>query len=219
MKAITKFKVLIIIFFLMSLCFTAIYALDAVIMPTVMVTCDAEMKAKASEIINKAIFNEYSNNFNYGEIITVEKDGEGNISMLKTDTLKMNKIATNVALSAQEEIKKVGEIGIRLPLGYLTKNNILAYYGPKVTVRMQPIGHIETKYISKFETAGINQTRHKIYVEAKTKIKVILPMASSDVEIVNQVPIAETIIVGKVPQTSLQMDLKNNQMGEELIGQ
>lgn len=219
MKAITKFKILIIIFFLMSLGFTAIYALDAVIMPTVMVTCDAEMKAKASEIINKAIFNEYSNNFNYGEIITVEKDGEGNISMLKTDTLKMNKIATNVALSAQEEIKKVGEIGIRLPLGYLTKNNILAYYGPKVTVRMQPIGHIETKYISKFETAGINQTRHKIYVEAKTKIKVILPMASSDVEIVNQVPIAETIIVGKVPQTSLQMDLKNNQMGEELIGQ
>ncbi|MPM61480.1 Sporulation protein YunB [bioreactor metagenome] len=188
-------------------------------MPTVMVTCDAEMKAKATEIINKAIFEEYSNNFNYGEIINVEKDGEGNISMIRTDTLKMNKIATGVALNAQEEIRRIGEVGIRLPFGYLAKNNILAYYGPKVTVRMQPIGHIETKYISKFETAGINQTRHKIYLEAKTKIKVILPMASSDMEIVNQVPIAETIIVGKVPQTSLQMDLSRGLLQNEIIGQ
>ncbi|WP_017414666.1 sporulation protein YunB [Clostridium tunisiense] len=219
MKAITKFKLLIIVFFLISLSFTAIYALDAVIMPTVMVTCDAEMKAKATEIINKAIFEEYSNNFNYGEIINVEKDGEGNISMIRTDTLKMNKIATGVALNAQEEIRRIGEVGIRLPFGYLAKNNILAYYGPKVTVRMQPIGHIETKYISKFETAGINQTRHKIYLEAKTKIKVIIPMASSDMEIVNQVPIAETIIVGKVPQTSLQMDLNRGLSQNETIGQ
>lgn len=219
MKAITKFKLLIIVFFLISLSFTAIYALDAVIMPTVMVTCDAEMKAKATEIINKAIFEEYSNNFNYGEIINVEKDGEGNISMIRTDTLKMNKIATGVALNAQEEIRRIGEVGIRLPFGYLAKNNILAYYGPKVTVRMQPIGHIETKYISKFETAGINQTRHKIYLEAKTKIKIIIPMASSDMEIVNQVPIAETIIVGKVPQTSLQMDLNRGLSQNETIGQ
>ncbi|WP_291573607.1 sporulation protein YunB [Clostridium sp. UBA4548] len=219
MKAITKLKLLIIVFFLISLSFTAIYALDSVIMPTVMVTCDAEMKAKATEIINKAIFEEYSNNFNYGEIINVEKDGEGNISMIRTDTLKMNKIATGVALNAQEEIRRIGEVGIRLPFGYLAKNNILAYYGPKVTVRMQPIGHIETKYISKFETAGINQTRHKIYLEAKTKIKVIIPMASSDMEIVNQVPIAETIIVGKVPQTSLQMDLNKDLLQNETIGQ
>jgi sporulation protein YunB len=207
MKAITKFKVIIIMFFFMSLFFTFIYALDEVIMPTVMVTCDAEMKVKATEIINKAIFNEYSNNFSYDEVIKVEKDGDGNITMLKADTLKMNKIATSVAINAQNEIKRIGEVGIKLPIGYLTKNNILAYYGPKVTVRMTPIGHIETKYSSEFETAGINQTRHKIYVETITKIKVIIPMASSDVEIRNQVPIAETIIVGKVPQTSLQMSL------------
>lgn len=206
MKAITKFKVAIIMFFLMSLFFTFIYALDQIIMPTVLVACDAEMKARATEIINKTIFNEYSNNFNYDEVIKVEKDGEGNIIMLKADTMKMNKIATNVALDAQNELERVGSIGIKLPIGYLTKNNILAYYGPKVTVRMTPIGHIEAKYNSKFETAGINQTRHKIYVETVTKIKVILPTASSEIEIKNQVPIAETIIVGKVPQTSLQIN-------------
>lgn len=210
MKAITKFKITLVIFFVFSVLSTFIYALDAVILPTVIVTCDAEMKARATEIINKAIFNEYSTNFNYDEIIKVEKDGEGNIAMLKADTLKMNKIATNVSLKAQEELRKIGEIGIKLPVGYLTKNNILSYYGPKVTVRMEPIGHVETSYISQFETAGINQTRHKIYVETRTKIKIIIPTTSSEIEIVNQVPIAETIIVGKVPQTSMQIDLGTN---------
>ncbi|MEG0773196.1 sporulation protein YunB [Clostridium sp.] len=210
MKAITKFKAIVILFFFMSLFFTFIYALDAVIMPTVMTTCDAEMKVKATEVINKAIFNEYSNNFNYDEVIKIEKDGEGNITMLKADTLKMNKIATSVAINAQNELQKIGEVGVKVPVGYLTKNNILAYYGPKVTVRMMPIGYIETKYSSQFETAGINQTRHKIYVETITRIRVIIPMAHSDVIIRNQVPIAETIIVGKVPQTSLQMNLNDN---------
>lgn len=210
MKAITKFKITLVVFFAFSVLSTFIYALDAVILPTVIITCDAEMKARATEIINKAIFNEYSTNFNYDEIIKVEKDGEGNIAMLKADTLKMNKIATNVSLKAQEELRKIGEIGIKLPVGYLTKNNILSYYGPKVTIRMEPIGHVETSYISQFETAGINQTRHKIYVETRTKIKIIIPTSSSEIEVVNQVPIAETIIVGKVPQTSMQIDLGTN---------
>lgn len=214
MKAITKFKILVIIFFVFSLLCTFIYALDSIIMPTIMVTCDAEMKAKATEIINKAIFEEYSNNFVYDEIIRVEKDGEGNISMLKADTLKMNKVATNVAIETQEKLKEIGEVGIKLPLGYLTRNNILSYYGPKVTVRMEPIGHIETKYISQFETAGINQTRHKIYLETKTKIKIIIPTANNEIEVVNQVPIAETIIVGKVPQTALQMGFGSEKLSE-----
>lgn len=217
MKAITKFKAIVILFFFMSLFLTFIYALDAVIMPTVMTTCDAEMKVKATEVINKAIFNEYSNNFNYDEVIKIEKDGEGNITMLKADTLKMNKIATSVAINAQNELQKIGEVGIKVPVGYLTKNNILAYYGPKVTVRMMPIGYIETKYSSQFETAGINQTRHKIYVETITRIRVIIPMAHSDVIIKNQVPIAETIIVGKVPQTSLQMNLNDNGLNKTLV--
>jgi len=93
MKAITKFKITLVIFFVFSVLSTFVYALDAIILPTVIVTCDAEMKARATEIINKTIFNEYSTNFNYDEIIKVEKDGEGNIAMLKADTLKMNKIA------------------------------------------------------------------------------------------------------------------------------
>ena len=184
-----------------------IYIFDQTVMPTVMIVADAEMRSKATEIVNRAIINEYSKQFNYDEIIRVDKDSEGNIVMLKADTLKMNKIASDVALESQKQLKELGLIGIKLPIGYITRNNILSYYGPTITIKMQPIGFVETKYSSEFESAGINQTRHKIYVKVKTTVRVIIPLKSNDIEVVNEIPIAETIIVGKTPNTAIGLNL------------
>lgn len=206
-KSNVKVKLLIIISIIMINFTIFIYIFDKIVMPTVMAVADAEMRAKAIEIVNRAVINEYSNQFNYDEIIKVDKDSEGNIVMLKADTLKMNKIASDVALESQRELVKLGEIGIKIPLGYITRNNILSYYGPNITIRMQPIGHVETRYSSEFESAGINQTRHKIYVKVKTTVRVIIPLKSNDIEVNNEVPIAETIIVGKTPNTAVQLDL------------
>ncbi|MCB2299629.1 sporulation protein YunB [Clostridium tagluense] len=202
-----KTRVLLIITIIIINFTMFIYIFDKIIMPTVMAVADAEMRAKATEIVNKAIINEYSKQFNYDEIIRVDKDAQGNIVMLKADTLKMNKIACDVALESQKELLKLGDIGIKVPIGYITRNNILSYYGPCINIKMQPIGLVETKYSSEFESAGINQTRHKIYVKVKTTVRVIIPLKSNDIEVANEIPIAETIIVGKIPNTSIGLDL------------
>lgn len=186
-----------------------IYILDKTIMPTVMAVADAEMRSKATEIVNRAIINEFSDQFNYDQVIRVDKDTDGNIVMLKANTLKMNKIACDVALESQKELMKLGEVGITIPLAYITKNNILSYYGPQITIRMMPIGQVQTKYSSEFESAGINQTRHKIYVKVKTTVRVIIPLKSNDIEVSNEIAIAETIIVGKIPSTAIQLDLNS----------
>ncbi|MCY6370481.1 sporulation protein YunB [Clostridium ganghwense] len=183
-----------------------IYIFNKTLTPSIIAAADAEVRARAIEIVNKCVVEEYINRFKYDEIIKMDKDREGNIVLLKADTLKMNMIACDVALKAGEELRKLGEKGIRLPLAYALKNNMFSYLGPKITVKMYPIGYIETKYLSQFESAGINQTRHKIYVRVNTKIRVILPLSSNIVEVNNEVPIAETIIIGKVPETALQFD-------------
>jgi sporulation protein YunB len=184
-----------------------IYIIVKVVTPTVMAVADAEMRAKSMEIINTSILNEYSKQFNYDDIIKVEKDEQGNISMLKADTLKMSKIASDVALNSQKELKALGHIGIKVPIGYIFNNNILANIGPDVSVKMEPIGYIETKYQSEFESAGINQTRHKIYVQVYAKVRIIIPTKKDDIEVKSEVPISETIIVGKTPDTSINLDL------------
>lgn len=186
-----------------------IYTLDKAITPTVITVADAEMRAKSMEIIYSSIINEYSKQFNYDDIIHVEKDQEGNITLLKADTLKLNKIACDVALDCQKQLKLLGNSGIKVPFGYIFQNNLLAQLGPKITIYMDPIGYIETKYQSEFESAGVNQTRHKIYVQVQVKLRVIIPLKKEDIEVKSEVPISETIIVGKIPNTSINMSLES----------
>ncbi|WP_284703665.1 sporulation protein YunB [Clostridium swellfunianum] len=206
-KGKTKFKIVFFVTVLLLMFNVFIYTLDKVITPTVIAVANAEMRAKSMEIINTAVLNEYSKQFKYEDVINVEKDREGNITLLKADTLKMNKIANDVALNSQKELKKLGSHGIKVPIGYILQNNILASIGPSVGVNMEPIGYIETRYQSEFESAGINQTRHKIYVQVYAKLRIIIPMKNDDIEVKSEVPIAETIIIGKVPDTSINLDL------------
>ena len=210
MKSSKKVKFTIIIFLIMTSLITFVYTLDKVIMPTVKLVADAQMRAEVTSTINKTIFEEYSKNFNYNDIIKFDKDNDGNIIMMTADTLKLSEIATLTVLKAQEELELKSQVDIKVPMGYVTKNNILARFGPDVKIRMHPIGHITTRYISEFEDAGINQTRHKIYIETTTKVKMIMAVSSNELEIVNQIPVVETIIVGRVPNTAVQMDLNGN---------
>lgn len=207
-----KFKItILIILTVILLVFNLfIYEFDKIITPTVLAVGDAEMREKSNDIVNRILINEYSNKFNSDDIINVEKDNLGNIVMVKANTLKMNKIACDVSLKAQESIKKIGQVGIKIPAGYIFKNNILAYFGPNITVKMEPVGNVQTSYKSKFEGAGINQTRLLIYVNVKTKIRVIIPTSYNDIEVKNEVPVSETIIVGKVPDNALQLNMGKN---------
>ncbi|NLM35262.1 MAG: sporulation protein YunB [Clostridiales bacterium] len=204
-----KFKQRLAIFLIILLIIIniALFVIDRSIMPTLLAVADAEMRAKATATLNNCIVKEFGEDFNYDEIIKVEKDNDGNIVMLKADTMKLNQIACDVALSSQNELKKMGQVGLELPISYIVKNNILTGFGPNITVKMQPIGYIETRYISTFEGAGINQTRHRIFVEVKTKIRIILPSKNNEIEIVHQVPICETIIVGKIPDNAINLDM------------
>jgi sporulation protein YunB len=209
MKGKTKFKIFFSLIILAAAFNFFIYVFDRIIAPTVLAVADAEMRARALEIINMCIIEEFSRDFDYDEIIRIEKDLDGNITMLKADTLKMNMIACNVALRSQKKLEEMGSVGIKLPMGYVFRNNILAYYGPRITVRMQPIGYIEALYLSEFNSAGINQTNHKIYVQVKTKVRVIIPLKNNEIEVKNQIPISETIIVGKTPETAINFDMSN----------
>lgn len=204
-----KMKIILFIILILILFNTALYTFNRVATPLLITIADAEIRSKSIEIVNQAIISQYSKQFNYDEIIALEKDNEGNITMLKADTLKMNKIACDVAIEAQSKLKELGEVGIKIPFGNVFENNLLSDLGPNITIKMRPIGYVETNYSSDFESAGINQTRHKIYVNVKTNVRVILPLNSNDIEIKNEIPIAETVIVGKIPNSAINLDLKD----------
>lgn len=205
-NSVVKKIILSSLLFIISFFIIFIYYFDNVIFPTVMLVADSEMRAKTLEIINENIVNIYDEKFNYNEIIEITKDNDGKISMLKADTVKLNALASEVSLKSQQQIKEVGTIGIKMPIGYITQNNILSYFGPSIVVKMEPIGRVDIKYNSTFQSAGINQTIHKIYIDVTTNLKIILPLQSREVEVKNEIPVSETIIVGEIPRTALGVD-------------
>ena len=87
----------------------------------------------------------------------------------------------------------------------MSENLVFHNIGPKVDIKMNQIGSITKNYESIFESAGINQTRHKIYLNIELKLNVVIPLRSEEVEIFCQIPISETIIVGKIPNTAIDL--------------
>lgn len=208
-KAVYK-KALISILVIIVFINIILYAVDKTITPSVMSIAESEMKAQALDIINKNILEIYSSKFDYDKIMNFEKDSSGNIVMMQADTLKLNNIACNISVKCQNDLREYGKLGIKVPLGYVFKNNIISNVGPSISVKMEPIGSIEVKYKSEFQGAGINQSIHRIYVQVKTSMKVMSPTESSDIQIDNEVPLSETVIIGKVPNTSLNFDLERS---------
>ena len=183
-----------------------IYIFGKRIFPIMLNIGEIKIKSEAIRIMNEESVNVYSENFKYDDIIDIEKDTDGNITMIRADTVKQNYLASQVVLKCDERLSELEDLGVKIPLGYLTNNVMFYNIGPKITVKMQQVGNITTSYESEFESAGINQTRHKIYLNLTTTMRIALPFNSRDVEVTCEIPISDTVIVGKIPETAINMN-------------
>ncbi len=117
----------------------------------------------------------------------------------------MNNLASEVALAVQDTIKNIRASEIRVPLGNIFGSQLLAQYGPTIRINVTPIGRVNVDFFTQFEQSGIKQTRYKIYLVVKTQVKTIVPFSSTTIPVESTVPIAETIIVGKVPDNYINV--------------
>ena len=142
-------------------------------------------------------------------MITIDRDAAGNVTSITTDSLKINKIARDTAYLSQENLTKMSAEGIMVPIGALTGIEALAGFGQKINIKIIPISNVECKFVSKFVGAGINQTKHSLYLEIVSDISIILPSKSTNLASTIEVLICESIITGKIPDTYLQGALAN----------
>lgn len=199
-------KLILVIIAICVLFNSILYFFDKNILPAVLTIGEEMLKSEATKIINETALDIYSNQFDYSEMIITEKDNDGNITMLRADTVKLNYLSSKLILASNDKLGKLKEMGLDVPLGYMTKNLVFYNLGPKININMNQIGNITSEYESVFESAGINQTRHKIYLNVTMKMKIVVPLNSKDVEIKCQIPISETIIVGKIPNTAIELN-------------
>ncbi len=180
--------------------------IDDAIRPTILSLSEARLRAIAVKAMNEAVRETVGSGVTYTDLINIQKDKEGNIALISANAVLMNNLAANTAIAAQDKILNIGEQGIKIPIGTILGGQLMSGRGPAVVVRVEPVGSVTTDFMTEFEAAGINQTRHKIYLVLNASVRILIGNSSQTVEISSQVLISETIIIGDVPQSYVEVD-------------
>lgn len=190
---------LIIVFILIS------QMLHNVVYPVIIGYAEAKMDNMIISAVNNAIFNVLEDTVIYSDLVTVHRDDKGNITMLEANTYKISSIANRTARATDRELEKIEDQTLEFNIGSLFNSPLLTGRGPKIKVRIISDGIVYCKFKSEFESAGINQTRHKIFIEVCASMEVILPQTNEKVDCVVEIYIAEAVLVGKIPDTYLNL--------------
>ena len=191
------------IFIIMLISIITFYSLYQSTTPIFEGLCIEKAREIGTYIINNSS-NKVLENIDYNNIVTIEKDGENKV--LKTDVVIINKIASDIALEAEKQFKELRNEKIKIPVGALTGNKYLAGSGPNIHIQVIPTGNILTEIKNEFESTGINQTVYRIYLELTCKVSVISQHKIIEENIVNQVLLVETVIVGEVPESYYNLE-------------
>lgn len=197
-KIFTIIAILLIAFFVVK------EVLDAV-SPIFDTLCENKAKSIATVVTNEQTL-KVMQNYSYDDLFTVEKDNDNKISLIKSNINNINKIVAQIALNVQKELDNKGREDISIALGSFTGLKLLSGRGPGVPIRISSIGSIETNLKSQFESQGVNQTLHKIYLETKCNVSVLTPFKDIQKEISTQVLLAENVIVGQIPNTYYNLE-------------
>lgn len=203
MPAFLSFLFIIIILFLIIEFFLLI---ERNLRPAILSVAEIKADVLATEAINKSIMDKITAGILYQDLIKIEQDSEGKIVMAQLNTIEVNNIMAETTLATQEALVDIENKPFEIPLGEVFDSYLVATYGPNIPIRLIPIGRVNTRLVDMFEEAGINQVRHKIYLEVLAEVRIIVPFISTPVEVHTAVPIADTIYPGEVPDTVININ-------------
>ena len=163
--------------------------------------------SNASDLITQTVSNIVENEMRLlgpdgRKFVSFEKDGDGQISAIVTDTARVNILSAEL-LNAIVEASDRGDLDLSIPFGNLLGISFFLGRGPAVPVKITMLTSSRVDFRNVLTDAGINQTKHQLLLEVCVDADVLLPWEIRSTQIITEVLVAETIIVGRVPQTYL----------------
>ena len=199
-------KALIIMLLLAGLLVWCAAQLEQNLTEIVLSLAQAQARAMAVRALNEAADEIVLSGVTYDQLMAVTTDSSGQIRLIQANTPEMNRLASRASLTAQQKITGLEQEALSIPLGSALGMTILAGYGPLIEVRMLPVGAVIAGFTTEFQTAGINQTRHKISLTLTAQVELVIPTGAMEVQAVTQVAVAESIIVGQVPDSYVNVE-------------
>ena len=173
---------------------------------------EATMRASTTVAVNDAVYYTLSDELRYEDLVTVGRNENGDIVSVSANALKINKIARDTASISQSNLKNLSLNGIPIPLGALTGIEAFAGLGPQIPFRIIPVSSVSCDFSSVFDSVGINQTKHSIYLNVIADISIVMPSRTENFAVITEILVGEFVIVGSVPETYLQTDIFGNKL-------
>ena len=171
---------------------------------------EATMRASTTIAVNDAVYYTLSDDMRYEDLVNITRNESGDIIAVAANPLKINKIARDTASISQSNLKNLSLNGIPVPLGALTGIEAFAGLGPSIYFRIIPVSSVSCDFSSAFESVGINQTKHSIYLNVIADISIVMPSRTENFAVVTEILVGESVIVGSVPDAYLQSDIFGN---------
>lgn len=186
--------------------------LNYIVNPVIMQMSEAKIRSLATQSVGTAIYDIINQENIYEDIIQITHDNNGNVRFIQVNTIAVNLLNRRLTRLAHINLQEMGKQGLDIPIGSFSGLPILVGRGPKVSVKLIPIGSISSSFKSEFTNAGINQTLHKIYINLGSNVSVVLPTSNQVVQTSTQILVCENIIIGEVPPTYLNSDSLDEMM-------
>ena len=209
----------LLLFFLVVSSVIASWYVDLRIRPVVRRWAEQRGVNIATRAINNAIQTIMVTGIDSSELVHFQNDQTGRIVGVSFEWGRINGIVSNLTNRIQSAINTTANEEIPVPLGQLTGIEVLAGLGPRIPVKIIPVGAVDTIPRIEFLEKGINQTFYRIYLDVRTTVRIVVPLVEKDIQINSAVPIVEQWIVGDVPQVYLNWkpDLRELEKSQETL--
>ena len=162
----------------------------------------ARVSNAVTRVVSEAVYEAIeTGELRYDGLVTLEKDSQGKVTAVRSNMAAFNHLQAEILDTILTRVGQVSARELSIPVGTLTGSALLAGRGPRITVRMESLGTSEVRFEYAFTSAGINQTRHQIMLNVDVYVSVLLPGFTTATKVSNSFTVAETVIVGAVPDT------------------
>lgn len=178
----------------------------------------AENRAKELAVvaIHEAIAEKFSQD-EYLDVVQLERDADNKVSAVRSDMARFSKLKSELNLEIQKSISSLDKSTLSVPLGSLTGSELFYGMGPDISFEIKPYGTILCDIATAFTEAGINQTMCDVAVSVKAELSVLMPTLQRKSVVETSVPVAQTIIVGDVPESFTHVDRDGKEFEDDVL--
>lgn len=191
--------------------------IDYRVRPVIKSVAAHQLQIIGNKTVNNAVYQKLDElEVNYENIVKIARDSSGKVVSVETNMFNLNKIKSTVMSQVIQEVLNLENQKVKIPLGAFLGIQVLGTLKPEFEFNVLPIGSVKSQVVSTFESAGINQTRHRIVLNITVSLSTLIPFYKQNLDVQSSFNLAETIIVGEVPDTYTKVITSDEELVSEI---